>query len=59
MNNSGRKLVIENTCYDDMSQLTLSISLLMRKNRYSKLRGITPRSSSVKLSNSDGPVVRD
>lgn len=42
-----------------MSKLTLSTSLLMRKNRYSKLRGITPRSSSVKLSTSDGPSERE
>lgn len=40
---------------DEMLQLTLSTSLLMRKNRYSKLRGITPLSSSVQLSKTDGP----
>lgn len=44
---------------DVMSGLTLSTSLFMRKNRYSKLRGITPLNSSVKLSNSDGPIEKE
>lgn len=51
-------LILTLFCAEEMLQLTLSTSLLMRKNRYSKLRGMTPLSSSVKLSNSDGPRAR-